>query len=198
MDIPVTKVRWRDERLPRAEAVLAVPTAILPGGNCWLPTAELKVRVASTTYHPGTIFQLTHRALDTNPRLFSSGITLRADTELRAYFRAQVFVNNSASLLHLSARTWAERPTPGTNCSYWQPTQAHLLPHDHQCQSETSEAWSLFKPAHLNTVQEHEEGNIMATLIIYTGHNQQRGQTFLLNTDRCWSPEASEKPLACT
>lgn len=41
MDIPVPKIRQRDYRLLTAEAVLAIPTAALPGGNCWLPMAEL-------------------------------------------------------------------------------------------------------------------------------------------------------------
>lgn len=57
MDIPVTKIRWRDYRLLTAEAVLVIPAATLPEGNCWLPTAEQSWGyVASTTHHPGTIF----------------------------------------------------------------------------------------------------------------------------------------------
>jgi len=121
------------------------------------------------------------------------GITLRADTELRVYSRVQVLVNFTS--LHFSEH----------RVLYREQTAHADTKLKHSCVLMNAninmkhQRLEVSLSPHTSTLLKNTKtGNIMAALTIYTVHNRQRGQTFLLNTDRCWPTEASEKLLACT
>lgn len=164
MDIPVTTIWWRDERLLTAEAVLVIPTATLPGGNCWLPADKLRWQYLLPALHTpwGLSSQLTHWDLGTD----FQALFLWPSSEGRHWAKS-LKQNNSALLLHLSALTYlstesyrgnklliltANSSTPassGTPMSVWSITGLGSLSKLHTSTLLTST----------------KTGNIMATLI---------------------------------
>ena len=108
--------------------------------NGW---TELRVRVASTTHHPRTIFPTYPLGSGHQPQ----AIFPRHNSEGRHW--VQVLVNTSALI-------WAQSPTQGTNCFILTTNSSK------SAFSWTSTSiWSIrglkSKPAHLNTAEEHKD-----------------------------------------